>query len=603
MKTARSLCCTLRLWSATVGAALGAAQGFCAPAGANLAAPSVGTALGAFGAFALAAGSLACDDENDPKTWVKRLDDPAQRANAIKRLTEFYEDGMTKASNNASAPEVKSLLDTIIEPLTKTYTAGGLDEKTHTDLIKFLAETHDPRTQPALAKALKDFEMGKTDDEVRVSCESINAMAKAGVKLEPAVVDELWSVFAKFQLSKAKSERLYRALHDAVVSVHDPSYGDKAIDKLKGTVPPNPSVDVQKDQLMWWQLTSVQVLSELRYTKAVKPLIVTMLTPTKTGTLGATIQFALLKMAKAAEPELIKALTGADPDYTTAASGFEDKANIGVVAEVLAAIGRPAGRDAVLAVLPGAETSTARTELAQALTQMPSDPRCLPAFLDAYKKLSWDSTDALLGALKPRIALAQSSAKFYDPRLVDWLLKEMKGAPDYTARIVQLEAAAKLMTPEHKADVSAALAALKKETPADGFAKVQQMYDAIVSALDKCKNDTGCYLGVFDEPISTATPTAYYKQVKAAWMVVTNAGGGGASLRAQLLKKVDKVKNTGARIALVEAIDALSPKGDPSAADALEKIVADDTKGGDKDVIASDNTVAQVAWRLRVRGQ
>ena len=69
--------------------------------------------------------------------------------------------------------------------------------------MKFLAETHDPRTQPAIAKALKDFEMGKTDDEVRVSCESINAMAKAGVKLDQTVVDELWNVFAKFQLSKA----------------------------------------------------------------------------------------------------------------------------------------------------------------------------------------------------------------------------------------------------------------------------------------------------------------------------------------------------------------------------------------------------------------
>ena len=25
---------------------------------------------------------VACDDENEPKTWVKRLDDPAQRAPA-----------------------------------------------------------------------------------------------------------------------------------------------------------------------------------------------------------------------------------------------------------------------------------------------------------------------------------------------------------------------------------------------------------------------------------------------------------------------------------------------------------------------------------------
>ena len=306
MKTVRTLCCTLRLLTAATG----------------IAAPLV--------TIGLAATLVACEDENDPATWVKRLDDPAHRADAIKRLTQFYEDDMTRASNNASAPEVKQLLDTIVDPLAKQYTAGGLDDKTRTDLMKFLAETHDPRTAPALAKALKDFEMGKTDDEVRVSCESINAMAKAGVKLDKTVIDPLWDVFAKFQLSKAQSERLYRALHEAIVNVHDESYGDKAIAKLKGVVVPD-SVDSQKDQISWWQLTSIQLISEMRYTKAIKQLILVLLTPTKVD-LNATTRMALLKMAKDAEPELIKALNGTDPDYVKAGEAFKDKANLAIVA-------------------------------------------------------------------------------------------------------------------------------------------------------------------------------------------------------------------------------------------------------------------------------
>ena len=583
MRTARTVVCTLRLLSAA----------------ASVAAPlSVLLGVGAM--------LVACDDDKDPKTWVKRLDDPATRANAIKRLTQFYEDGMTKASNDAGAPEIKSLLDTIVEPMAKTYTAGGLDEKTRVDLMKFLAETHDPRTQPALAKALKDFEMGKTDDETRVACDSIKAMSKDGAKLDQTLIDELWNVFARFQISKAKSERLYHAVQDAVLQVKDQSYADKAIDKLKGTVPPNPSVDIQQDQLMWWQLTSVRILSELKYTKAVKPLLLALLTPTKTSTLGATIQFALLKMAKAAEPELIKCLNGgaADAEYAAVIKMWaDDKSWIGVTAEVLAVIGRAPGRDAILAALPSADNDTARTELAQALTQMPSDPRMEPAFLDAYKKLTWDSSDTLLGQLKPRIALAQQSAKFYDPKLVVWLLKEMKGAPDYSAKIIQVEAESKLMTPDLQDDVAAALANLKKETPADGFAKVQQMFDATSAPLLKCKADVGCYLAVLDEPIPALPPTSYYKQVKAAWMTVIYGSGNAAGTRGELLKRVDKVQNTGARIALCEAIDELSPQGDVAAADALDKIVANDVKSGNKEVVAADNTVAQVAWRLRVRGQ
>ncbi len=576
MKTVGTLCCTLRLLSA----------------GATLA-----TTL------ALCAALVACDDENDPKTWVKRLDDPAQRANAIKRLTQFYEDDMTRASNNASASEVKDLLDAIVDPLAKQYTAGGLDDKTRTDLIKFLAETHDPRTQPALAKALKDFEMGKTDDEVRVSTESINAMAKAGVKLDQTVIDELWNVFSKFKLSKTNSQRLYQGIHEAIVAVHDPSYGDKAIEKLKAPVSTTPSVEEQKDQLMWWQLTSVQVISELRYGKAAKPLIVTLLTPSKTGALGATIQFALLKMAKDAEPELIKALNGQDPDYAKAAEGYEDKANIGVIARVLTQIGRAPGRDAILQALPAADTDTARTELAQALPQMPSDPRAEVAYLAAYNKLKWDSTDKLLGGLKPRAALAQQSANFFDPKLLDWLLKETKKAPEYTDKLLQLEPALKLMTFDRKADVADLMAKVKKEAPADIFAQVQPMFDNATAAVDKCKADLGCYLALLDQPIPSSPPTANWKAIKAVWMTVIYGSGNAAGTRAELLKRMEKITNAGARIALCEAIDELTPQGDVATADALDKIVAADAKSGDKNLAAIDNTVVQVAWRLRARAQ
>ena len=465
------------------------------------------TASGAVAPLALAVLSIqlvACDDDNDPKTWVKRLDDPAQRANAIKRLTQFYEDGMTKASNDAGAPEIKSLLDTIVDPLTKTYTAGSLDDKTRVDLMKSLAEMHDPRTQPAIAKALKDFEPGKTDDETRVSCESVNAMSKAGVKIDQNVIDELWNVFARFQISKTNSERLYHAIQDAVLQVKDPSYVDKAIGKLKGVVPPNPSVDVQKDQLMWWQLTSVRLLSELQDTRSVKPLVVALLTNTKTATLGATIQFALLKMAKTSEPELIKALNQGDPDYVTAEKTWgDDKTWVGVIAEVLAIIGRAPGRDAILAMLPNVTDDTSRTELAQALTQMPSDGREEKAFLDAYKKLSWDATDALLGALKPRLALEQQSAKFYDPTLVDWLLKEAKGAPDFSARIIQLEAEAKLMTPDRK-DACGGRAREPEEGDAGRRLPRGSSRCGTRSrqpSTSATQADVGCYMSVLDEPI------------------------------------------------------------------------------------------------------
>src|SRR6478735_8201539 len=92
-----------------------------------------------FSAIVLASSLLGgCADENDPKTWAKRLDDPAQRVPAIKRLDSFFNDAMGAASgaNKREDEKVKKVLDDAVEPLAKTYIAGGLDEKTRKDLMK-----------------------------------------------------------------------------------------------------------------------------------------------------------------------------------------------------------------------------------------------------------------------------------------------------------------------------------------------------------------------------------------------------------------------------------------------------------------------------------
>jgi len=65
--------------------------------------------------------------------------------------------------------------------------------------------------------------------------------------------------------------------------------------------------------------------------------------------------------------------------------------------------------------------------------------------------------------------------------------------------------------------------------------------------------------------------------------------------------KVDKVKQPGARLALAEAIDFLSPQGDPASADKLDKIVDADRATGDKNLLMGDDVVVKVAQRLRAR--
>ncbi len=544
----------------------------------------------------LGLGSLvaACADENDPATWVKKLDDPVGRAAAIKRLQQFYDDATTKANKNTDDPKVKAVVDAIVDPMTKVYTTATLDEKTRKDLIKVLADMRDPRAAPAFAKAFNEYEPGRNDEDVKFSAQAVIAMAKAGKLTDQGVIDALWNCFSKFQVSHAKSINLVTDLHDAVLAVKSPSYGAKAVEKLGAPVDPK-VVEQAMDQIQFWQRTSIQVISDLKFTPAVKALVTVVVNPSKRD-LRATANAALMRMPKEAEPVLIAALKGTDPDFVKYAAMYEDKSYIAVVGDSLSWLSRPAGKAAVVEALAAADNDQNRTILAQSILHFPPDAGLEKAFLDAYKAIPSTAAIALLNGGNAHGALTQASAQFYDATFTDWLVKEIAGAKGEAADEMQLfalDAAIKLMQPNQVAAVNAQVN--KQGTPRE-----KEMFRLASAVVQKCTADVNCYVKVLDDPIPSSPPLAGETAVKAAWMAA-EYGVGNAGIRSALVDRVDKVKQPGARLALCEAIDFLAPQGDTASADKLDKIVEADTATGDKNLLIGDDVVVKVSERLRAR--
>jgi hypothetical protein len=538
--------------------------------------------------------SAGCADENDPKTWAKRLDDPAQRAPAIKRLDAFYNDAMGAASgaNKHDDEKVKKVLDDAVEPLTKTYIAGGLDEKTRKDLMKLLGDMGDLRAAPAYAKAFKDFEPGKNDDDVKYAAQGTMRLTQAGPLTDQGLIDALWDCFAKFQPSKnTKSINLVKDLQKAVMVVKDKSYGPKAVEKLAAPVtdPKDPAQGM--DQIQFWQLTAARLVGELKYTPGVKPLVKVLMTPSK-GDLIFPVRLALTRMPKEAEPVLIAALNGTDPEFAALAEKYPNKAYIPRVAEPLAYISRPAGREAILEALAKADNDDNRTILATELTHFPSDPATVKAYVDAYGKVPADAAISLLGGGNGHAIIAQSAANFFDPSLTEWLLKETAAAKGEAADAMPpaaLQAAIKLMTTTSSKAVGDAVAKIP------GQALEKDMYKSASAVLDKCKQDAACFVSVLDTPVPSTPPTAKMGHVKAAWMAAIY---GDDATKSALLSKVDKLKDGSVRLSVVEAIDHLSPKGDGPTADKLEGIVEADKKLG---VNYANDEVYKIALKLRSR--
>jgi hypothetical protein len=531
-----------------------------------------------------------CADESDPKTWVKRLDDPIQRTPAIKRLDEMFNGAMGSASNNREDPKVKGVVDDSVDALAKTYTAGGLDDKTRKDLLKLIADMGDPRGAPAFAKALKDYEPGKNDEDVKFAAQGTSRLSTMGKLTDQPLIDALWDCFAKFQPSKAKSINLVQDLQGAVKTVKHPSWGPKAVALLSAPIPTPVTPEVAMDQLKFWQLTAAQLIGDTKFTPGVGPLVKVLMTPAKSD-LTLPVRLALHKMPKEAEPELIKALKG-EGDYTKLAESYPEQAYVPLIAEPLAYISRPNGLKAILEALGKAANDQNRVMLAAYLTYFPSDASLVRAFTDAYNKVAANAAIPLLRGANGHGYLAGSAANFFDPSLTDWILKEVASAKGEAADSMPanaLPAAIKLMTVEQAKAVNDAV----NKIP--GQAVEKDMFKSASAVLDKCKKDAACYLGVLDTPVPSAPPAAKMGHVKAVWMAVElkapNAKNG-------LLERVEKVKDASVRQAILEAIDMLSPTGDAAAADKLEKLVATDTAAGNKNGV---DEMYRIALKLRSR--
>jgi hypothetical protein len=545
-------------------------------------------------AAALSTSLVACADENDPATWVKRLDDPAQRTPAIKRLGEFYSDAINTADKTKGKddPKVKGVLDVVVEPLTKTYIAGNLDEKTRKELIKSLADMQDPRASAAFAKALTDYEPGKNDEDVKFSAQAASALAKQGKLTDQGLIDALWACFSKFRPTKAKSINLVTDLRDAVVNVKHPSYGPKAVEKISAPItdPKDPQMD--QDELQFWQATSARLIGLLKFTAGVKPLVTALLTPAKAG-LGNVIRTALLRMPKEAEAALVGAVKGTDADTGALLTNYPGGAGFAVISETLAYLSRPATQAVLIDKISKTDDDTTLTLTAMNLVHLPTSPDVEKAFQAAYAKVD-PNTVVALGGGNGRGVLLGASAHFYDPNLVDWILKEVAGAKGDAVDAMQASgypAALKLMTPGKKDAVAAAV----NKIPGPDLTK--DMMKAMVSVLDQCKEDANCYVQYLDKPVPSSPDTAKFPFVKACYMAGIY---GNDKTRTDLVAKVGNIKDGSIRLAVVDAIEHLAPKGDMAAADAFDKVVDADTAAHNS-LLAADDAVAKVALILRSR--
>lgn len=541
---------------------------------------------------------VGCADENKPETWVKRLDDPVKRPAAVKRLVQFFNDAMTRANKDREDPVVKGLLDKTVEPLTKVYLEGNLDDRTRVELIQHLADTRDVRAKEAWFKACTAFAEGKgaSEDDVRAAAPAI-----ARLKLEDGA-QPLADAFVKLQAGTQKGSQVYKTLHDAMLTLKSPTWRPMLLERINRPIErPDggnaASVAAYQNEL-FWQTTSAQLLGELRDASAVKPLFKAVLLPQKADVAG-TATSALMKIGKDAVPLLNDILLGKDEEIVDAAATAsggnveEAKAYIRTAAIVLGAIGHPDTTAPMLEALSKADSEVNRAVLARELTKLPTTQETVSAFQAAFEKVAPDAM--IPPAFNARMSLLEEAGRFYDAELVPWILRQVNGAKgdEDEKSLVQssgLVTAIKLMNKSQIADVEKAVEKFGTSVEKEAFKLASEVVKA-------CDEQFSCYLAKVQEDAAQEQNTQF-SGIKAGYMLAIR---GEPSQASEIVSALPKIKNGAVRFATVSALDHLVRQDGAQVVAALEKMVADDEASGSTEKIRANEPVKQIVYRLRAR--
>jgi hypothetical protein len=566
---------------------------------------SLGLSSLGWAALGLGSGlSVGCKDESQPEYWVDKLADNGMRARAIKQLDQFYEDAATRATQTGDSPELRALTEKIVVPLTSTYVEqyDNIDEKTRHRLIKLLATMRDPRTEPALLKAMGEFaDKGRGGEDLKWA-----ARAAVDLKLS-SVSDKLLGAFLKLRADSEEGGPVYRDLNTSMLALADKSWTKPLVDKLDPPMElPGPGeqdkakVTEFRNQ-QFWQTTSAQLLGVIGDPAGVDALFRVVVDPGKAN-VQPDAYVSLVKIGKPAVARAIQVLQGQDKELVELAANKARKASgnallssdaphVRTAAIALGTIGRPEAGPALIQALGASQNETNKAVILRELTKLPASDENKQAFKAGFSALSQDAVIPPGQAAQPQ--LAEAATSFFDPELVPWLLQQTAAAKkDNELQSALLVSAIKLMTADQMASVAAAVDKYGSELEKGVLSQAG-------SVVKACGKDAACYLDATTKS-SNQTNKTQFLGIKAAYMLGVY---GNEKLRDQLVSTIDSVSNGAVRFAASKVIDFLSPKGSVSIADQLQKVVEANVKRGDQDKIAGDAPLKQVGYRLRSRAQ
>jgi HEAT repeat protein len=169
---------------------------------------------------ALCASVAACHpDDNDPKGQAGDLNDPVRREHALERLQAIFSSRLSEAKGDRSKPSIKEFCDVTNEPLTKTYLDHPEDSQNGLRILSLMNEMRDPRTLPALIKAL-DWKAEVSEDHAVTAALTMSEIEIPADK-RGEVVDALGKALLRIDGARGADNRMRKAFIEVLGKLKD----------------------------------------------------------------------------------------------------------------------------------------------------------------------------------------------------------------------------------------------------------------------------------------------------------------------------------------------------------------------------------------------
>ncbi len=563
-----------------------------------------------------------CRDENDPMTHVDELKDPGKQPLAIKRLIQFYEDALQKDKKDKNGPNVKALLDKVIEPLTNVCLDTNVKDRTRSTLVKFLSELRDKRTEACLKKTLEDYKPDTNEEDVQNVMRTV-----AAVDEMKSLAPQVMKVFTTMETSRPKANLLQRDVLRAVLAVAEKPQEDELLALLEKPIP----TDNQQSNLneRFWQTVAVSALAAMKSEKAVRPFIKVILTPSKAA-VADTALVGLVRIGKASigptekllkgeDTELVKhseaeQLAGAPKDPKTGKPSEADvkaagKAHIGAAAQILGALGSEGSTAPLLSAIDAVKDDPAtKVLIALTITQLPRSSEAVEAFKKVYEEVKLDLD---IGVNPAKEALAKTGSDFFESSMASYLVKnslELKGEAGEIdpVRAAALVTATKVMKVDQVSEVET-LYNTKATIEEDGGKKkettvgktFEKEFAQSKELLTNCKDSVDCYFAALTNKDNQAIAKEF-TGIKAAYMIGVL---GKEADRQKLADAFPEITNGAVLATSMKALKILTPKGDVALADKVEALFTKAEEAKDEDLQRRFKNCPLLAAQLRARAQ